>query len=237
MAIKAAEIRCGRCGTVNQLPALHCRKCGAPVDYGKSERELLASGKKSAGEIAALAIRFGVAFLLLAAVGLILWPTRPTLERGGEEIDARRYHLKGELLIDALNRGVARTETIAEGDMNEFFARRVKDSGEGGAMAARFQGAGVAFDEGRGMAWLEVARGPFRLSNEFHFRISEGNRIRVTGVKVGHFPLPGLAGRTYAALKSNLFRPFPNEGRILRNLAAAELHEGEMTLTTAGREE
>ena len=237
MTNSATEIRCEKCGTDNRLPALHCRKCGAPLDYAKSERELLASGKKGAVEIAKTVLQFGVLFLLLGIAGLILWPTRPALDRSGEEIDARRYHMKGELLIDALNRGVARTEAIAARDMNAFFARQVKDSGKGGAMAAKFCGAGVSFEDGRGMGWVEMARGPFRLSNEFHFRISEGNRIRVTGAKMGHLPLPGALGRVYTALKSNLFRPFPNEGRILRNLASAELRDGELELTTAGRAE
>ena len=33
-------MRCAKCGETNRLPAVHCRKCGAKLDFETAEQRL-----------------------------------------------------------------------------------------------------------------------------------------------------------------------------------------------------
>ena len=228
------EIRCKKCGAVNTLPNLHCKQCGAPLDYEESEQRLI---KASRPRIPVFFwIKTVIGLLLLLGIILALCPTELPRDTSGEKIDALRYTMQGQILIDALNRNVQTNLVIAERDVNAFFQHQVRAADtDASAMQARFRAAGVHFANDEGTAWISVDRGPLTLSSEFRFTAGPGG-IRLLGARVGHLPLPGPLGTLYAACQSSLFAKFQNESRILRHLESAELRDGELSLTTALRD-
>jgi hypothetical protein len=227
-------IKCGACGEENRLQALYCRKCGAKLDYGKAEKALLREGRWRAAAAFGRFLRGVLLLAVLAVLGLALWPEGRTVKAGGA-VDARRYAMTRALLEDALDRGASVEMEVAARDFNAFLARNVQDAGAGGAWAAKYRGAGVAFGEGRGEAWLEMERGPLTLTCGCEFVAGDGG-LRVTGAKFGHLPLPGALGRAFAGSRKDLKGVFAVEARILGNLEEAELRKGVLAVRTKGAE-
>ena len=226
------EIKCRKCGTTNTLPNLHCKQCGAPLDYAESERRLNASAQRRLplGKY----MRNLLLLVVVAGLALLLWPETLVRDISGDRLDAKRYTMMGEILLNALNLNVQTNMVIAERDMNAFLAFQVRGANEnsdGGAFSAQYRAAGVHFAEDAGTAWISMKRGPATISSEVFFSAGEGG-LSVTGAKVGHLPLPGALGRLYAKTQSSLFAKFKNEGRILRNLESAQLQDGSLSLTT-----
>ena len=65
-----------------------------------------------------------MAFVLLLLVLLMLWPAQ-MLRTIGDEMDAKRYRLKGELLIEALNRELPASQVIEEKEINAHLRKIV----------------------------------------------------------------------------------------------------------------
>jgi len=229
---RLSEIACSKCGEINRLPSLFCRKCGAKLDYAKSERALLHSGRSFGAALAGL-VRWAATIAVVAVLGLAVWPVKHGAATG-TEVDARRYAMERALLEDALDRGVGRTVNIGALDLNAFLARNVRDAGNEGGFSAHFRGAGVEFGEGTGSAWMEMERGPLSLSTDCRFGTAGGKPI-VIGARFGHLPLPGLLGRLFVASRKDLWRVFAAERRILQNADALELHDGVLKVRTKGR--
>lgn len=204
------------------------------MDYGKSEKELLQAMKRRGGGFLGRTLRNLVALAVLAGLGLALWPERREAEAGGA-VDARRYEMTRALLEDALNRGAAAEMEVAARDFNAFLARNVKDAGAGGEWSAKYAGAGVAFGEGRGEAWIAVERGPLTLTSGCTFEAGAGG-LRATGARFGHLPLPGAIGQAFLKARKDLWRVFGTEARVLANLERAELREGVLSVRTKGAE-
>ena len=57
---------------------------------------------------------------MLLIILLLIWPGRMT-RTYGDAMDAKRYRMKGELLIDALNRGMPASQVIEEKEINAHF--------------------------------------------------------------------------------------------------------------------
>jgi hypothetical protein len=45
MAENILMMRCTQCGEMNQLPVVHCKKCGAKLDFEKAEKQMLQAGE------------------------------------------------------------------------------------------------------------------------------------------------------------------------------------------------
>jgi hypothetical protein len=228
MAENLLLMTCTQCGEVNQLPAVHCRKCGARLDFETAEQKMKGLAAKPSVNPVALAVRWTLLGLFVLVIILLIWPGRMT-RTTGEEMDRRRYVMKTELLLDALNRGVPASQQITEAEINAWLAQLVTD--QPAAKGATLKDAGVRFFAGRVEAFIAVGRGPFTLTAHFYAR-PDDNRLVVTGAKAGHLPLPGALGRLYASTRSGLFRPFKNEGRILRNSDGLLVADGTMEVLT-----
>lgn len=208
-------IWCQQCGEMNRLPVVHCKKCGAKLDFEAAEKRMLQAGAPTAADRLRNVLRLAVALGLAAIVLLAIWPGRMT-RTVGDDLDARRYRMKGELLIAALNNDMPASQVITEAEINAHFRELVAAQPAAGK-GARLEDIGVRLIGGRAEAFVSVGRGPFTLTSHFVAR-PKGNRLVVTGARAGHLPLPGVLGRLYGAVRSGLLRQLRNESRILRNL-------------------
>ena len=222
-------MRCTKCGEMNQLPVVHCKKCGARLDFETAEKHMIEAGKTTLQEQLRVVAKLAAAAGLVLIIALILWPGRMTRTMG-EEIDAKRYRMKGELLLEALNRGWPASQVIEEAEINAHLRELVALQPKGGGgMSGRLEDVGARFFAGRAEVFVAVGRGPLTLTAHFYAK-PQGSKLVVTGAKAGHLPLPGILGRLYATTQTGLFRQMKNESRILRNLDGASVNDGSIEL-------
>ena len=224
-------MRCTKCGEMNKLPTVHCKKCGAKLDFEAAERQMIQADGGSVGSRLRNGIRMVLIVALLGIVLLLIWPG--TMARTvGEEIDAKRYRLKGELLIDALNRGEPEKQVIEEREINAHLAEVVANQpAPKGGLSSVVEDVAVRFSGGRAEVFIAVRRGPFTLTGRFEAK-PDGAEMSVTGAQAGHLPLPGILGKLYAHTVGGVFRQMRNESRILRNLDTAVVSDGSIELAT-----
>ena len=229
MEENALMMRCTKCGEMNQLPVVHCKKCGSRLDFETAEKHMIQAGEPTLREQLRVAIKLAVAFLLVLIIALLIWPGKMT-RTTGEEIDAKRYRLKGELLLDALNNGLPASQVIDEAEINAYLRELVAaQPARRGGLSASLKDVGARFFAGRAEAFVAVGRGPLTLTAHFYAK-PRGSKLVVTGARAGHLPLPGILGRLYAATQGGLFRQMKNEARILRNLNGAAVNDGSIEL-------
>ena len=222
-------MRCTKCGEMNQLPVVHCKRCGARLDFETAEKQMMEAGAPTAQDRLRLAAKLAAAAGLALAAALILWPGRMT-RTVGDEMDARRYRMKGELLIEALNRGMPASQVIEEKEINAHLREMLAAQPRArGGLAPSLQDMGARFFPGRAEVFVSIRRGPLTFTAHFQAR-PRGSGMAVTGAKAGHLPLPGFLGQLYAKTQSGLFRQLKNESRILRNLDGAVAGDGSIEL-------
>ena len=220
---------CKKCGEPNRLPCVHCRKCGAKLDFGKAEEELKkeSRGRGNAGRT----VRSLVLLAFVAILALALWPSGLERRTTGAPIDAKRAEMKRELLKVALEQGMPAAQTFTEEEINAWLAQLPGMQPEKSGMAAQLLDTAVCFDTNRAQWLVLVKRGPFRFSAVYTAK-ADGNRLALTEARLGHLALPGALGRLYARTQKGLFAPFAKEAYILGNLESLEIREGEMELLT-----
>jgi len=222
-------MRCTQCGEMNQLPRVHCQKCGAHLDFETAEQHMkevndvtLQDKLSQAGKLALI----GVFILILI---LLIWPGRMT-RTTGEAIDAKRYRLKSELLIDALNNGLPASQVIEEGEINAHLQELVATQAEARkGRSGSLEDIGARFFPDRAEVFIAVGRGPFTLTAHYYAE-PQGDDLVITSAKAGHLPLPGILGRLYATTQSGLFRQLKNESRIVRKLDGAAINDGSIEI-------
>lgn len=232
MAENILIMNCTQCGEPNQLPAVHCKRCGAKLDFETAEQRMKVLSSRPPVNWVAWGIRWGVAALLLLVLFLTIWPggmTRLT----GEAIDARRYIMKRELLTVALEQRDPASQKITEEEINAFLEGIVKGQERAGSerKGPELKDMGVRFFEGRAELFLSVNRGPFTFTAKIYAK-PDTDHFTVTGATVGHLPLPGFLGRIYASTKNNIFRQFKDEARILRHLSGLLVQDQAVELMT-----
>ncbi len=223
-------MRCAKCGEPNKLPAVHCKRCGAKLDFEAAERNLLRSGRGFSAGGCRNGVRLALIVALLGVLLLLVWPGQMP-RTTGEELDAKRYRMNCELMIDAMNRGEPDIlRTIAEKEINAHLAEVVagQPAAQGG-MAPVVKDLAARFTAGQAEVFIAVRRGPFTLTGQFQAR-PEGSTLAVVGARAGHLPLPGALGRLYAQTVRGVFRQMGNESRILRNLESVQVRDGEIEL-------
>ncbi|MBR3583008.1 MAG: zinc ribbon domain-containing protein [Kiritimatiellae bacterium] len=220
---------CKKCGEKNRLPCVHCRKCGAKLDFDAAEATLqeAARGRGSAGRT----VRSLVLLALVAVLALALWPSGLPRRTTGAPVDAKRAEMKRDLMADALERGFPSAQTFTEAELNAWLAKLPAAQEERGGMAAQLLDTAVEFGENRAQWLVLVKRGPFRISVVFEAK-ADGAHLVPTGARMGHLPLPGAVGRLYIRSQGRLFRPFAKEGRILGHLESLVIRDGEIELLT-----
>lgn len=221
-------MRCSKCGEMNQLPVVHCKRCGAKLDFDAAEAQMQQVGVPTLQDRIRLLAKLGAVAGMVLVILLILWPGKMT-RTTGEELDAKRYRMKGEILIDSLNRGMPAVQQIDEKDINAHFRELVAAQPKRGGMSASLKDVGARFKAGRAEGFIAVKRGPLTLTAHF-YAAARGNGLVVTGAKAGHLPLPGILGQLYAKTQGGLFRQFKNESRVLRNLEGASIGDGTIEL-------
>lgn len=226
------QIRCAQCGEVNRLPVVHCKRCGAKLDFEAAERLIRSGGRRLWGDRVGTVVRLGIVGLLLFALVLLIWPGE-IMRATGDEMDARRGRMKKELLLDALNRGAPASQVFSEEELNAYLAELVRRQPEPvGAWSPVIEDVAVQFRPNLASLFIAVRRGPFTFTGHFFAR-TEGGQLKVVGARAGHLPLPGVLGQGYALISSGVFRQMKEEARILRDLDRVQVEASSISVLVA----
>lgn len=218
---------CKKCGEPNRLPCVHCRKCGAKLDFDSAEEKIKEEAR--AGKRRGTGWRPVVLLAFAAVLGLALWPSSLARRTTGEPIDAKRAEMKRDLLADALERGIPASRAFTEAEINAWLAKLPAAQEERGGLAAQLLDTAVEFGENCAQWLVLVKRGPFRISVVFEAKAKD-SELEATGARMGHLPLPGALGRLYIRSQERLFRPFAKEARILGHLDSLVIRDGEIEM-------
>jgi hypothetical protein len=149
-------MRCTKCGEMNRLPVVHCkRKCGARLDFETAEQRIMNEAGDAVGRTAPDG-RSSWAWppdwlLLVVLLDLAGQMARTT----GEEIDAKRYRMKTRDAGRFLEPGMPASQVIEEAEINahlrELLAAQPPGS-RGGQAASRTSGR-ASSDRGRRCSW------------------------------------------------------------------------------------
>ena len=224
----AMVLVCRKCGETNRLPCVHCRKCGAKLDFDSAE-EKIKEEARAAGKRNSTGWRSVVLLAFVAVLGLALWPSGLARRTTGEKIDAKRAEMKRDLLADSLERGFPASQSFTEAEINAWLAQLPAAQEERGGLAAQLLDTAVEFGENRAQWLVLVKRGPFRISVVFEAKAKDSELVP-TGARMGHLPLPGALGRLYIRSQEKLFRPFAKEARILGHLDSLVIRDGEIEM-------
>ena len=88
----AMVLVCRKCGEKNRLPCVHCRKCGAKLDFDAAEEKL--KEEERSGKRGTSGWRTVVLLLFVVVLGLSLWPSDIGKRTVGNELDAKRWEMK-----------------------------------------------------------------------------------------------------------------------------------------------
>ena len=214
-------IRCQQCGEMNRLPVVHCKKCGAKLDFDSAEAQVRHSAEKTFSDHVRTGVKIGAGLAMVLLIGLTLWPARfgRTVGMPG---DAERYRRNRDLLVDALNRAQPASQKFTEAEINAYFEKLVSEQPKRKGMKGRLKDMGVRIADGRAEAFVSIGRGPLTFTSVF--RVEPGGEgLEVVGAKAGHLPLPGALGKAYAASQAGLLRQMRGEARVLRNMGGVSL--------------
>ncbi len=229
MAEPSLMMRCSQCGEMNQLPRVHCQKCGAHLDFETAEQHMMEVNDVTLQDKLSQAGKLALIGVFIIIIALLIWPGRMT-RTTGEAIDAKRYRLKSELLVAALNNDMPASQVIEEGEINAHLQELVATQAEARkGRSGSLEDIGARFFTDRAEIFISVGRGPFTLTAHYYVK-SQGDELVVTSAKAGHLPLPGILGRLYGTTQSGLFRQLKNESRIVRNLDGASINDGSIEI-------
>jgi len=218
-------MRCTQCGEMNQLPRVHCMKCGAHLDFDTAEQHMMEVNDVSLQEKLSHAGKLTLIGIFILIIALLIWPGKMT-RSSGDAMDAKRYRMKTELLVNALNRGMPGSQVIEEGEINAHFQEILAKQAAGQTKrSGSLEDIGARFFPNRAEVFIAIGHGPFTLTAHYYVK-PRGDDLVVTSAKAGHLPLPGILGRLYASTQSGLFRQLKNESRIVRNLDGAVVNDG-----------
>ncbi|HOW97203.1 MAG TPA: zinc ribbon domain-containing protein [Kiritimatiellia bacterium] len=224
------KIACSRCGKENEPTRLFCSNCGAKLNLdGKAWREPVRWGR--------FLTRI-VQVLILAGVGLLLWPVKPQGAVGGRA-EAVAYYGKLRLLSEAVERRVMVVQTFSEAEVNAYLAEVLKEhpelsSSEGlsklgiGEINLRFRPEGVTVT-------VVALWGPLRMSYEIAGLPRAGGgpfAFDVRGARWGHLPLPGVAAHWMVRRVELMFSGMERERTVLDGLQRVDVGGGLVRVAT-----
>ena len=231
----AVHVTCPQCKQRIPFGRLFCTNCGAKLEINSDT----ITSRTSAGEVLTRArrivIRLVVLAIVLGAVGLFLWPMQPTGRTGDASYEKLCQQRMDAVRARVLN-GMQFSETFSDIEINAWLASRMaattsKDVGAGFRLTA----VNVALNkEGAVVATISEA-GPVRLSvlisGKPQVSANNGFAFEVTGVRVGHVPLPSALHDFFADRNLTIFANFREQHDVLNKMRKLETKDGQVVLS------
>ena len=188
------KITCNHCNAQNELGRVFCTSCGKKLDLTQrtSAQEFKGSEAPRIPSAIWKILVLVIVILIVGAVALAFWCT-PAIGEFGEGSNARRVTTKWQNTKVSLRPGMSVGVPISEREINVYLAQQVQNLQltsltlvfQPGRFEARAGSAITLPFTVPGLATNQIALS-YNVSGGFN-----GGKAVITGVKLGHLPLPG----------------------------------------------
>lgn len=231
------DITCSGCGHRNPMGRLYCMQCGARLEVSERTVTRSPSGAGPLGRVIR-GIRLLVTLSLLAMLIQLLRPVIPMAAVGGR-VEASEVSRKLEALQEALLEGRAVTQRLAEAEINAYLIELLAVSGESSSawFGLEVRTLQLRLEPDRLVGLVVAERGFLRLSQEIVAaprRTAEGWSYEVTGMRMGHLPLPRPVARLLAERSAGLVAGLNRERDLIKRLAEIRVGDGAVEAVTQG---
>ncbi|MFH0879469.1 MAG: hypothetical protein V2A34_07120 [Lentisphaerota bacterium] len=224
----SAQLTCQHCGCNNEFSRLHCIKCGERLNFKSIERHHKnIAVSRQAGRFIKSFLRLSIFTVLVAVLGLMLWPLEPAGQKGLES-DAAQYASRIFFLEDAMRHHRSATQIFSEAEINAYLEKLILHNQTLVSDGGRFNLSGVNFQLRTAEARMVVTvrQGPVFFSYSFTLVpvIRSGKPgLSVRGAEWGHLPLPAFASHWLMRRVVAMFSGLKTERDILEKAAGLDL--------------
>jgi hypothetical protein len=225
------NFNCGRCGTQNTPGRVFCARCGQKLDLSDGP-----AARPSRFSLFGL-IQNLLTILLVAALGLILWPVQPQGETG-EPKDAVLVNQKLKAIAKAVDEKLFYGQVITEKEINAWFSAKLQKPAADSAPAwnqLTLDTIRVQLQADHLTLLVLTKWGSIPLSYELTGvpAIQDGKaRLTVTHARWGHLPLPPQAQDWLTGRLAVMFAGMQKEQELLNQLARIDLAANRVRLLT-----
>lgn len=224
------QIQCSRCGKANEPSRLFCATCGSKMNLD--------------GQVFRPPVRWGrglwrlVELLLLAAMGMLLWPVQPR-GAGGTEAEARQFIGKTRALAAAQERRIMIVQTVSEKEVNAYLADVLKrapaPADSGGLVRLETRELNLCFQPESITLVVAAQWGPLKLTYELTGRPRAGGgrfEFEVRQARWGHLPLPGALSNWMVRRIQLILSGMKDDQRVLNGLDRMDMDRGFVRVAT-----
>lgn len=217
---------------------MFCRECGTKLDFSQLQHEHFVDEGHPVAKRVLEAVGGVILLLALVVVGLMVWPTQPTGQPGGNDqaTEAQRIIVR---LYDAAKNNIRARVVLSEPALNAYFASVLRSGqGEsGGGSWLKLESINVSWDETSTQVHMALKLGPVTITHFIEGTPSVGGGVFVFDIdraRMGHLPLPGPAASISSGAIGRALADLEHERFILEHLSSLELKDGQARLVTSG---
>lgn len=231
----AVHVTCPQCKQRIPFGRLFCTFCGTKLELNPDT----ISSKTTAGEVLTRARRIVMRLIsltvILGGMGLFLWPTQPAGRIGDASYEKLCQQRMDAVRARVLN-GMVFSETFSDAEINAWLAARLastKDKEAGAGL--QLTSVNVALNKDGVVVATLSERPPVRLSVEIAGKpvITTGREFdfEVTGVRIGHVPMPSFLHQFFADRNLTLFTEFREQHDMLNKMRKIETRDSQIVFS------
>jgi hypothetical protein len=234
------HVTCGACGFRNPLGRLHCVKCGERLVVSEKTVRPELGGLQRFGQSLGRLFRLALSLGLLFGLIQVLRPVQP-MGQSGTAQHANEMDQKLDLLQYATLERQAMRQSLSEPEVNGYLAQILADTPDrtaSGLMKFELQMINLRFREGEIVTVMLSAWQSLNLTYEIRTKVvprEQGVGLEVTGLRLGHLPMPRPAAEWAAGRLANVFGRMEREKSLLDQLSALEVQDGVAVATVPGQ--
>lgn len=235
----AVHITCPDCKKQVPFGRLFCTFCGAKLDLSQENVSTKLSMGEATAKIRKVVVRLVVFVLVFGALGLFFWPIDPPGQTGAPADAALCERRIEHVRTRALN-GVIMTEAFGEAEVNAWLKDKLSktsDLSAGGGFSLKSLTLG--FLQGSVTVQTRLGLGPVTIAYTIDGKplIDAGGHyvFNVTGVRIGHVPMPEPVHAFFAERALNSFAGMTREVDTLAKLRRIDVRPGQVQVSNSAR--
>ncbi len=227
----STTVKCKACGERNPVAQLHCRSCGAKLDFSGINLRRPARWKVALKR----GLRFVILTVLLAILITALWPATPKGAVGTED-EAYAAWQKVQSLQTAYRTGQRQRHVFSEAEVNAYLAVRLAEARPetaDGSFRLPLEEINIAFTDSGFVALIGVRRAFLKLTYELVGRaevIDDELVVDIQRLTLGRTPLPGPLQSMIEQRLATLVGAFTVERELMSQTAEIGFRESQMRL-------
>lgn len=231
----AVHVQCPACKKQVPFGRLFCTFCGEKLELTPDKVTSRLTVTEAYGAVRKVVIRLISLSVVAGIVGVFLWPMEPVGQVGSAAHATSCQSKIASTRARALN-GLVFMEQFSEQEVNALLAERLTKTANTEAGAGfQLTGVNVVFTPGKVMvntrlqAWKAVVSYEVELAPKIG---SKGFEHEVTGLRIGHVPVPAQVAGFLAGRALNVFSEFTAEAETLGRMKQLVVEKGLVRVST-----